>query len=274
MPFNHRLMRPKAAAVPAGPSYDSDAAAYIAAVESADGQSLETAVASAINDFVVGCKADGIWSAIKASCILCGARTLSGALTPLVGSAPTNNGPFVSGDYARGGATPGLKGNASTKYLSSGRADNVDGQNDCHRAVWVSTLNSANFQIYFGARSADFATMTEYFPYRFSIYTESARCRSAGGIGVETSPESAGFKGVSRSAAASFIARSNGATQTCTETSSSTSFSGAVQIFSTTGGVNKSDGRIAFYSIGSALTLTTLESRVSTLITAIGAAVS
>jgi hypothetical protein len=69
---------------------DPDAGAYIAAVEAADGQLLEFGVGKAINDFVVGCKQDKIWDAIKASCILAGARTLTGALTPLVGTAPTN----------------------------------------------------------------------------------------------------------------------------------------------------------------------------------------
>jgi hypothetical protein len=49
---------------------DADAVAYIAAVEAADGQALETATRMAINSFVKGCKNDGIWPAIKASCIL------------------------------------------------------------------------------------------------------------------------------------------------------------------------------------------------------------
>jgi hypothetical protein len=40
---------------------DADAVAYIAAVEAADGQALETATRMAINSFVKGCKADGIW---------------------------------------------------------------------------------------------------------------------------------------------------------------------------------------------------------------------
>ena len=48
--------------------YDADALAYFARVEGASGdnQVLETAVKDAINAFVVGCKADGIWNAIKA----------------------------------------------------------------------------------------------------------------------------------------------------------------------------------------------------------------
>ena len=58
-------------------TYDADASAYILAVEAADGQTLEPATRSAINKFVVGCKADGIWAAIKASCIMAGARTFS-----------------------------------------------------------------------------------------------------------------------------------------------------------------------------------------------------
>jgi hypothetical protein len=97
---------------------DPDALAYIAAVETADGATLEDGVKSAINNFVGGCKSDGIWSAIKASCVLAGARTITGALTPLVGTAPTPVS-FVSGDYNR---KTGLIGNTSTKYLNSNRA--------------------------------------------------------------------------------------------------------------------------------------------------------
>jgi hypothetical protein len=41
--------------------FDADAKTYITAVETSDGQDLEPGVRAAINDFVVGCKADGIW---------------------------------------------------------------------------------------------------------------------------------------------------------------------------------------------------------------------
>jgi len=58
-----------------GGGYDTDAQAYITAVETADSASLETGVKDAINSFVVYCKAQGIWTAINASCILAGART-------------------------------------------------------------------------------------------------------------------------------------------------------------------------------------------------------
>jgi hypothetical protein len=93
MPMNPRLLVPRA-------TFDPDAAAYLRAVEAADGQALETPVKRAVDDFIKGCKADGIWDAIKASCILCGARTLPGALVPLVGTAPSNLN-FLPEDYNR-----------------------------------------------------------------------------------------------------------------------------------------------------------------------------
>jgi hypothetical protein len=91
-------------------TYDEDAGNYIQAVETADAQALEPATRKAINNFVIGCKQDGIWDAIKASCILAGARTRLGALTPLAGTAPTSFN-FVDGDYNR---KTGLVGDGST----------------------------------------------------------------------------------------------------------------------------------------------------------------
>ena len=118
-------------------TYDEDAGNYIQAVETADAQALEPATRKAINNFVIGCKADGTWDAIKASCILAGARTLAGALVPLVGTAPTNNGFIGIGtDYVR---KTGLLGDGTTKYLDSNRNNNADPQNSQHLAIWAST---------------------------------------------------------------------------------------------------------------------------------------
>jgi len=131
-----------------GVALDPDAAAYITAVEgpSADNQALEPAVITAINDFVVGCKADGIWSAIKASCILAGARTLSGALVPLVGTAPTNFN-FGSGDYAR---KTGLIGDGASKSLRTGLLANGLGNTSHHFFINGSTLVTSGSNRNFG----------------------------------------------------------------------------------------------------------------------------
>jgi hypothetical protein len=120
---------------------DGDAENYLLAVEAADGQQLEQTVGDALNAFVVGCKADGIWSAIKASCILAGARTLPGALVPLVGMAPTNAN-FVPSDYNR---KTGLKGDGTNKNITTNRLNNADPQNSKHIAVYrTQTITPAS----------------------------------------------------------------------------------------------------------------------------------
>jgi len=85
----------------------------------------------AIDAFIVGCKDDAIWDAIKACCIMAAWDGLSGCLVPLKGTAPTNNN-FVSGDYDR---ETGLVGDGATKYLDSNRASNDDPQNNAHLAL-------------------------------------------------------------------------------------------------------------------------------------------
>lgn len=241
--------------------FDADASAYIREVQSADGAALEPAVAFAINSFVLGCKADGIWSALKASCILMGARTLSGALTPLVGTAPTNSN-FVSGDYDR---KAGLKGNGSTKYLDSGRANNADGQNDNHNSVYVQTAPTAKAgHITSGAGT----TGQNQIFYDTYIYFRS---RTTTGNFYSANPT--GFVGMSRAASGSYTARYSGANNTIS-VSSQTPNSANLRVFDVVGfGGYVSNARIAFYSIGTSLTLANLDTRVSDLYTAIGAAI-
>ena len=124
-----------------GGGYDADAQAYITAVEAADGQSLETAVKDAYNAFFVGCKSDGIFSALKASCILAGARTVSGALVPLVSTmlSPTQNGTAGGWSYNR---KTGLTGNGTDNYLNSNRNNNADPQNNHHLAAYSSSIQT------------------------------------------------------------------------------------------------------------------------------------
>jgi len=224
---------------------------------------LERAVAQAIDSFVIGCKADGIWSAVKASCILMGARTLAGALTPLVGTAPTNNN-FVSGDYNR---KTGLVGNASTKFLNSNRSANADPLNNCHAAVYASTVASS-FQMYFGGETAN-----AYDAFRNGA---NANGRSRGGsAGTLGTGATAGLIAHSRAAAGTFVFRAGGSQQTVTSTSG-TADNASIYVFArnVAGSLNlPTDARIAFYSIGESLTLSALDSRVSSLYAAIAAAI-
>jgi hypothetical protein len=251
---------------------DPDALRYIAAVQAADQQSLEPAVRKAITDFVVGCKADGIWSAIKASCILMGARTLSGALVPLVGAAPTNNGPFVSGDYNR---KTGLIGNGSTKYIDTNRASSADPQNSVHISVYVATAATNTTRTLIGdtATAVGLTIMTGG-----AGGTLFARTRSDN-VGTPFSNISGegnttGFKGARRSSSTAVQARSGGTTTSGTQTSGApTSENYGVFARTPSSPALYGSDRIAFYSIGESLDLALLDTRVTALYNAIGAAI-
>jgi len=251
------------------PDLDPDAIAYIAAVEAADGQALEAGVQAAYNDFFIGCKEDGIWDAIKACCILAGARTLDGALVPLVGGAPTNFN-FVSGDYDR---KTGLIGDGSTKYLDSNRTPTATSPTDYHQAVYLR--NNPTLGSVFVA-SDDLSTQ-RYLIY-FSTSTNETRVISGtlpnvylGGAGSLGD----GFKGASRDNSSTFDARTALTTSTISAPSGvSTTLTSFVFASNRNGSaISFSNARLAFYSIGESLDLAALDTRVSNLITAIGAAI-
>jgi hypothetical protein len=246
---------------------DTDAQAYVNAVEVADGQRIEDPVRFAINNFVIGCKADGIWTAIKASCILAGARTLTGALVPLVGTAPTNFN-FVSGDYNR---KTGLVGNGSTKYLDSNRNNNADPQDSNHNASWISTVPTVGVSIMGvgdGGTNGANNLLT-------STTAHSIRSRNSTQVVLSGTTPATNFFGFSRSSSASFNARSLGSTSNNTQTSQSLA-AGNVFIYTRNlAGTPSpySNARLAFYSIGESLSLALLDTRATDLINAIGAAI-
>jgi hypothetical protein len=247
-------------------AYDNDAQAYITAVETADGQALETGVRDAINAFVVGCKADGIWNAIKASCILAGARTLNGALTPLVGAAPTNFN-FVAGDYNR---KTGLKGDGSSKYLNSNRAHNADDQNNHHLSVSISTAATGTMS-YIGAGTYG-ALLTTGIYRSTSINALDVRSRGQSSNGGALN--ATGFAGNTRSQSASFSCRATGSTLSIGAASNSGAGSEPFTVFArNTSPVGLySDARLSFYSIGESLNLALLDARVTTLMNALAVA--
>lgn len=238
---------------------DSDALTYLGAVAAADGAGVETSVAMAVDGFIRDCKAAGIWDAIKASCILCGARTLSGALVPLAGSAPTSVG-FVSGDYSR---TAGLKGDG-TSVIGSNRDNSDDPQNDFHMACYAASLGTI-------ANANAMGTGVVLGGSIISTTGTAFRIKSDSYAFVFSS----GFIGSSRSSGTTASIRSAGATTTIS-LPSATPAAGGITVFgrgstASPGGVT--DGTIAFYSIGTAVDLESLDAAVTALITAIGTAI-
>ena len=253
-----------------GFQFDTDASTYIEAVEAADTQALETNTRYAINNFVIGCKQDGIWTAIKASCILAGARTLAGALVPLAGTAPTNvGGLFVSGDYNR---KTGLLGDGSTKYLNSNRNNNADPQDSKHLSVYMSThytrdANRCAIGMGVGATGDSQLLST--------TSTRLPRLNYATHPSISDATALSGLEATNRSNGSSIDYLYNGVL-TNYSSNSTTPTAGNILIFcrgSAGSPLTLANARISFYSIGESLNLTRLSARVTDLITAFGVAI-
>lgn len=254
-----------------GEGFDPDALDYINRVETADGERLEPRVRTAINQFVLGCKADGIWALLVTSCIMAGARTVAGAITPLVGNAPTNIN-FTADDYSR---TLGLRGNNTNKYLATGYNNNDTTnfpQNNTHISCFVSASQTNANGVLVGG--------TNTIGGRLSIhYTTSNNilCRNRASLQSTVSLAPKGFQGHSRDNSSSFkrrfttIAGISDATVTST---SSAPASDLLGVFATGSGNQLSSARISFYSIGKSLSIPSLDTRVTTLINAIASALA
>jgi hypothetical protein len=211
--------------------------------------------ANAINTFITGCKADGTWDAIKACCILAGWDSLNGALVPLKGAAPTNFN-FVSGDYNR---QTGLLGDGSTKYLNSNRNNNADPQDNKHVGVYIgAAASSLGYFISSQATSAGNSRISWNGANIVSAINTSAQA-------VIPSGSLTGFLGASRPLNANFDTRVTGATtNTAAASQSRASADILVYVLATSQYTN---ARLSFYSIGEALDLALLDTRVTQLIT-------
>ena len=250
--------------------YDADALTYINAVQAADGQSLENGVKVAINDFVVGCKADGTWTALINACIMAGARTLSGALIPLTGLAPTNNN-FVSGDYDR---KTGLIGNASTKALLLGYNNTSIPTDNSHLSCYVTqapTIGATN-KIFIGTATG---TGGRFYAQCNTVSALNIKNRSSAAAGISIAGEgiTLGFKGHSRNSSTNTIIRSS-QTNTTDTTASTTPTSQSMGVFTGASGVNYSDARMSFYSVGTNIDLALLDTRVTTLMNTLASVIS
>jgi hypothetical protein len=201
--------------------------------------------------------------AIKASCILAGARTRLGALTPLVGTAPTSFN-FVDGDYNR---KTGLVGNASTKYLTQSNPA-TPLQNSAHEAVYISNSSSVSAATHLAEwPSSGTDGRTQITSLTLQLFV---RCRE--NTGATTSSGGLGFNGISRSGSASYLRRVSAANTTVTQASTGIP-NQTIHVFTNPALDQYSNARLAFYSIGESLDLALLDARVTDLINAFGAAI-
>jgi hypothetical protein len=240
-------------------AFDPDAADYFARIAAA-GSTISAGNQAAVNAFVVGCKADGIWSAIKASCLLAGPDDLTGALVPLVGTAPTNvGGGFVSGDYSR---TTGLIGNGSSKLLDSNRNNNADPQNSHHLAAWVSAVDTNTTDNPGLIGTGGFANGESVIGYLSIVGLYFLRSRTTTAISGSLAVRQTGFHAISRSSSTNVNISLPGHA-TSTSLASQTPRSSTIKVF----GRDVTpywNGRISFYSIGESLNLALLDARLAT----------
>lgn len=236
--------------------FDPDTRDYIKRVEAADGAPLETQVRRAIDGFVRGCKADGIWNAIKASCIMAGARTLAGALVPLKGTAPTNYN-FVSGDYDR---KTGLKGDGGTKYLDSNRNNNADPQDSKSISIHITEATSLNSL----GIGCSITSTSGRSGININYQSGTANFRINGASNSQASFVPTGFLGANRNSSTTLIHQAGG-TASSTASTSQTPLAENIGVFATVSQLTPTNARLSFYSIGEALDLALLDARVSAL---------
>lgn len=231
---------------------DFDAQSYIQRVERASNGAMHPVAKLAINQFVVETKRFDLWSKINTCCILMGARTVTGALIPLKGTAPSGQG-TLSTLYAINNQ-PGIYFNANTaNYIITNRNVNADAQNDHHVAVIVGGMDN---NAYIGGDNSTTAGSKFIGASAGSLTwrsTPSTSVSVTSGV-TGTTPQ---FLGLSRSNSANFDVYRNGALANLVSTS------GAQDANPFYVGANNNNSartsptaaQISFYSLGAALDL-------------------
>jgi hypothetical protein len=228
-------------------------------------QGLERGVTDAFNvvlqelvaDTILGVSGGVIAQAAsksKAMPFMCGARTITGCLTPVVGPAPTNFN-FTGLDYSR---KTGLFGNASTRYLNANRNNTEDPVNR-HLAVYQTTPATNDGFVLIGTANVTGRSSI------VRITNLSARITaSSGSFPTVSQSGSAGFVGGVRTSSESITLRNGGVSITAS-VPSQTPASAPIGVFANGDGASACNARISYYSIGETLDLAILDARVTTL---------
>lgn len=246
--------------------------------------SVSTFLQDLVSDFYLGVSSNVISQAasvIKAMPIMAGARTLDGALTPVVGPSPTNGtgttNMFTSGNYNR---KTGVKTNKDNKYIRTNYNNNADDKANRHIALWkgVAETGSTN-GICLLAGNVN-AGSDSYF-YHDAGGTANFRLNGVSyvnptGTGsVASQPFATGFFGTNqlstnRTVRVSGWSASSGNYSTTQGAGNPVDANILIGDPTTSFPTNCS---IAFYSLGSSLSQPTLSSRVATLMAALAAAI-
>jgi len=172
-----------------------------------NGGTVSTATANAANTFCNGIDAAGIRDRFYRLNLFCGGN-LSSALVPLYrgptpsgtqyGNATDTNANFVSGDYVETGASGGITGNGTTKYLQTGFPGNTLAVGNRHLSAYESLRDTGSYKPMLGTQDDGggtyFFTLTNGSPGTTVFASFGGQAASAGhtvgGQWIATDPTS------------------------------------------------------------------------------------
>jgi hypothetical protein len=245
-------------------------------VAGGNAQGLERGVTDAFNVVLQDLVADTILgvsggviaqeaSLSKALPFMCGARTITGCLTPVVGPAPTNIN-FTGVRYNR---KTGLLGDGATTHLLSNYDNSADPQNDKHIAVWQTehfARNATRAVIGTGGVTGSSVlvatTSTRFFRVNHGGTSNDSN--------ISDNTTVTGFWGASRNSATSLTGRYNSTNYTFNIASAAPA-AGNIFVFSRGTNSEITNGRLSSYSIGRHLNLSVLEARIAELMNTLAA---
>ncbi len=232
---------------------DPNAMNYIRNLEAIEGSFMESSFINAVNDFVIGCKKDNLWSKIRGCGLLIGAKTLKGALLPLKGNYNITDGfGFNSSGYYR---NSGLFGNGTNQYLELITNHNIDPIYNHHLVTYITKLSTINGNYIGAAYSlADGQSRLATNGFASSHHWENFS------PGFHTT----GFFGISRTGVSFFNLRYSGNNYQYTR-SAQTPLNSNYFLFkdSSNNLTNMTNGGLSFYSFGSGLNLSLYNERVN-----------
>jgi hypothetical protein len=258
---------------------------------SANGGTISTSVIRAVSDFCAAIDRGGLRDRFARLNVFSGGN-LSGALVPLyrstafggtlIGNATDTNVNFVSGDYAEAGASSGIKGNGTTKYLDTGVNANTYSANNWHIGVGLraTQTGSAAFKCLAGAYNnanngleIDARRSGTAFGDRAAFFTRFATATDLFGDDVNTAALATG----DIVAAWPSMYRNGTASGITATTSQNYPSAHKIYVFalnnSNSSAINHTDARLNWYSLGQTMTATQVaafSTAVAALNTALG----
>jgi hypothetical protein len=234
---------------------------YLARVEDADSARLETPVLN-----VMGTLAQYRIPLLGGAVFMAGARTLPGALVPMVGPAPTQSN-LIGADYTR---LQGVKFNGINKVVSTNVVGSTLQQDNHHMGVGISIAPTITGRIGIGHGGSSAGALNIAVPGGL-VTQVSYRSRSSASRNLTvTAPEWVDFHGLSRSNSSEYEYRSGSQSITFAQVSSAAA-TGTISVGADSGGSFFSDAGIRFYTLGTSIDLAEMRTRFNVAVSSLAA---